>query len=234
MVEFFDEAQPNISIAIDALIHLRESGIPRAEPAEREIDWNHVESLKARDPAEWPPILITRTSIGYIIVDGYHRVAAALAKRRKKIQAEVRPFPNENALVETAFRSNLDHGLPASKESRSAYAWWLHETYPEMEQIEIARRARISQPTVSKVIKRHYEMGRRRPQGVLLDVGEAQETQIRNECCKIIDAAWSLYEDLRQLSEEEQRVLLSTALSEADRVMLVALLGLLEKLSGPE
>lgn len=233
MVDFFNETQPDILIAISELIHIRESGIPNAEPAEREVNWDHVESLKARDAGELPPILVTRTSIGYIVIDGYHRIAAALAKRRKKIRAEVRPFPNEDEMVEAAFCSNRDHGLPASKENRSAYAWWLHITYPEMEQIEIAKRARISQPTVSKVIKRHYEMGHRQPLPALLEPDDTQETILRNECSQVIDAAWSLYKDLRKLSEEEQRALLSTALSEVDRSMLVALLELVSNLSQP-
>lgn len=235
MVEMINEARSGMLIPIDDLIHLREAGIPNAEIAERELRLDRIESLKARDPEEWPAILVTRTSIGSIVIDGYHRIAAALALCRKKFRSEVRPFPNINEMVEEAWRAHRDHREPLSAESRSAYAWWLRITYPEMEQIETAKRARISQPTVSKVIKRHYEKMRvHQARHVLMSAEELLQTVFRQKCNKVMDSAWSVYEDLRQLLEEEQRVLLSMALSEEDRAMLIALLEMLKKLSSPD
>jgi DNA-binding MarR family transcriptional regulator len=236
MIEIINEARSSVLIPIDDLIHLREAGIPNAEMAERELLLERIESLKARPIEEWPAILITRTSIGYIVIDGYHRIAAALALGRKKILAEIRPFPNLNEMVEEAWRANRDHGQPLSAESRSAYAWWLHVTYPQMEQIEIAKRARISQPTVSKVIKRHEEkMQAHQARHLVLsleDLEDLQKTALRRKCKRVIDAAWSFYNDLRDLPDEEQQEVLDTSLLEADRAMLVALLEVLRKLSG--
>jgi ParB-like chromosome segregation protein Spo0J len=236
MIEIINEARSSLLIPIDELIHLREAGIPNAEMAERELKLERIESLKARDPEEWPAILITRTSIGYIVVDGYHRIAAALALGKKKIQAEVRPFPTLNEMVEAAWIANRDHGEPLSQESRSAYAWWLHLTYPQMEQIELAKRARISQPTVSKMLKRQYEkMQAHQARQMLLsmeDLEDLQKAALRQKCNRVIATAWAFYNDLRDLPDEEQQEVLDTTLSEADRTMLVALLEVLKKLSG--
>lgn len=233
MIEIINETKSSILIPIDKLIHLREAGIPNADMAERELKLDRIESLKARDPEEWPEILITRTSIGYLVIDGYHRIRAAQDLRKKKIRAEVRPFPTINEMVEAAWIANRDHGEPLSQESRSAYAWWLHITYPEMEQIEIAKRARISQPSVSKAIKRRTEKLQVHPShSHLLDPEATLEAQLRRKCEKVMDTAWSFYEDLRQISDEEQQELLDTALTEADRAMLIALLEVLKKLSG--
>lgn len=236
MIEIINETRSDVLVPIDDLIHLREAGIPNAEMAERELKLERIESLKARVVEEWPAILITRTSIGYIVIDGYHRIAAALALGRKKILAEIRPFANLEEMVEAAWIANRDHGEPLSAESRSAYAWWLHLTYPEMEQIEIARRARISQPTVSKVLKRHYEkMQAHQARPMLLsmeDLENLQKAALRRKCNRVIDTAWSFYNDLRDLPDEEQQEVLDTTLSEADRAMLVALLEVLRRLSG--
>ncbi len=236
MIEIINEERSSMLIPIDDLIHLREAGIPNAEMAEREPKLERVESLKARPVEEWPLILITRTSIGYLVIDGYHRIRAARELGMTKIQAEVRPFVSLEEMVETAWTANRDHGEPLSAESRSAYAWWLHITYPQMEQIEIARRARISQPTVSKAIKRHDEMLRRDQARHLLksmeEFEDLQKSALRQKCHRVIGAAWSFYTDLRDLSDEDQQEVLDTSLSEADRTMLIALLEVLKKLSG--
>ncbi len=235
MIEIINETRSSILIPIDKLIHLREAGILNAEMAERELKLERIESLKARDPEEWPLILITRTSIGYLVIDGYHRIRAALELRMKKIRAEVRPFANVEEMVEAAWIANRDHGEPLSAESRSAYAWWLHLTYPLMEQIEIAKRARISQPTVSKVLKRQYEkIQAHEARHMLLsmeDLEGLQKAALRQKCNRVIGAAWSFYNDLRDLPDEEQQELLDITLTEADRAMLVALLEVLKRLS---
>lgn len=235
MIQIINEARSSILIPIDKLIHLREAGIPNAEMAERELTLERIESLKARPLEEWPAIVITLTSIGYIVIDGYHRIAAALALGERKIHAEVRPFASLEEMVEVAWTANRDHGQPLSTESRSAYAWWLHVTYPGMEQIEIARRARISQPSVSRVLKRHYEkMQARQAQHLLLsleDLEDRQKAALCQKCNRVIQAAWSFYSDLRDLPDEEQQEVIDSALTEADRAMLTALLEVLKRLS---
>jgi len=212
MIEIINEVRSSVQIPIDKLIHLREAGIPHAEMAERELRLDRIESLKARPVEEWPLIVVTRTSIGYLVIDGYHRIRAALELGMKKIKAEVRPFASLEEMVETAWTANRDHGEPLSAESRSAYAWWLHLIYPQMEQIEIAKRARISQPTVSKAIKRHDEMLRRDQARHLLksmeDLEDLQKAALRQKCNRVIGAAWSLYNDLRDLPDEGQQDIL--------------------------
>jgi ParB-like chromosome segregation protein Spo0J len=235
MIEIINEVRSSVQIPINKLIHLREAGIPHAERAERELTLARVESLKARDPEEWPLIIVTRTSIGYLVIDGYHRIAAALALGMQKIRAEIRPFANINDMVEAAWIANRDHGEPLSQESRSAYAWWLHITYPNMEQIEIAKRARISQPTVSKMIKRQQEKMQTNQARHLLrpmeELEDLQKAALCQKCNRVISAAWSFYNDLRDLPDEEQQEVLDSSLSEADRAMLVAFLEVLKRLS---
>lgn len=230
------------TVKIDDLIQLRESGIDRAELAQRELNTQYVDSLKESDENAWPPILITKTSIGYLVVDGYHRIAAIRAKKKIEIRAVIKTFKDEKELVEAAFQANLAHGLRAGLQSRSNYAWWLHLIYPDMEQIEIARRAGIAQPTVSNTIKRmeakmkKEEAKKKKP--ARAPVPEEQEdphrAKIRSECQRLTQDALRLFEDISQLPEQEQRAAIAESLQNVgDREALLKVALLLEQILKP-
>jgi DNA-binding MarR family transcriptional regulator len=172
MLELLPDREERLSLHPDDLISLKEAGIRGGVLAMRELDADNLESLERSDPATWPPIKVTLSTRGYIVIDGYHRWE--IAKRHQmRLGATCIPYPDEHAVVEAAFRANLWHGLRSSRENRSDYAYWLHLTYPQMEQSEIAERVGVQQSTVSRAIARREE--------VLRQAREAQETSISEE-----------------------------------------------------
>lgn len=154
MVKLLKEDRQNLNLKLEDLVQLRDTGISGADLAQRPLNTEQLENLTLSDSTTWPPIDVSKTNIGYVIVDGYHRLAAAKEKGLSSLEASCKTYKTENDLIEAVFRVNLAHGLPASKESRSKYAYWLHVAYPDLEQKDIAKRAGISQPAVSTAIAR--------------------------------------------------------------------------------
>jgi hypothetical protein len=126
------------------LISLKDAELRGGAFAMRELDPQNLESLMLSDPASWPPIKVTLCIRGYILIDGYHRWQVAKVREIERLSATCEAYASENDVIEAAFRANLQHGLKASSENKSDYAYWLHVTYPEMEQAEIAQRVGIT------------------------------------------------------------------------------------------
>ena len=154
MLELLPDREDHLSLPPSDLLSLEEAGIRGGAFAMRTLNAAHLERLSLSDPSRWPDVLVTRSTRGYVLIDGYHRREDARLRPLAHLLATCRPFAHDNEVVEAAFRANLRHGLPASAENRSDYAFWLHVTYPEMEQEEIARRVGVTQSTVSKAIAR--------------------------------------------------------------------------------
>jgi ParB-like chromosome segregation protein Spo0J len=93
----------------------------------------------------------------YIVVDGNHRVQAALQANIQLIRATLYDCPDDNRLIETAFRANFKHGLPAGVATRGDYAFWLSITYHQLTQEELAKRSGLSQGAVSKAINKRLK-----------------------------------------------------------------------------
>jgi ParB-like chromosome segregation protein Spo0J len=155
------DREDRIYLSPYSLISLKDTGIRGSRIATRELDQENLESLLVSDPTTWPPIKVTKTAMGYVVIDGNHRLEAAQRQGLDRLLATCSPFAHENDVIEAAFRANLHHGLKASSENRSDYAYWLHVTYPRMEQAEIAQRVGVTQSTVSKAIARREEEVRR-------------------------------------------------------------------------
>src|SRR5947199_3836808 len=149
------EGSEEFLIRIDELYRLDAARFPDAHLVTRPLDPDHLEALITSDPHQWPPVLVTRTDIGYVLIDGYHRKSAARSKGMVEVRAICKAYKMEMQVVEAAFEANIKHGLPSSKESRSKYAYWLSKSYPDMKQEEIGSRAGISQAAVSQAIVRY-------------------------------------------------------------------------------
>lgn len=71
---------------------------------------------------ELPPVQIAELNGAYILVDGWHRVAAAESIGRKEIAATVEPVASEEEALWLAAKANVKHGLPLkAKEFRSVF-----------------------------------------------------------------------------------------------------------------
>ncbi len=158
-------------VPVKSLHSLEEVGFQEGDLPIREINKEHVEHLAASNLENVPPLKLVSTSRGLGVIDGYHRREAANILKQEMIMVIEGTYASEEAVIEEAFRANLNHGLPASRENRGLYALWLYVHYPEMRQVEIAKRVGISQSAVSQAIKR-YEQARAGE-----DEGENEVTQ---------------------------------------------------------
>ncbi|GLV61196.1 hypothetical protein KDH_80120 [Dictyobacter sp. S3.2.2.5] len=154
MVTLLKEDRRHLTLKLEDLASLRDAGIEGADLAQRTLNTEHLERLALSDPATWPNIEVTKSDIGYLVIDGYHRWEAARLQGLASLKATSKTYKTAPEVIEATFRANLAHGLPASGENRSNYAYWLHITYPDLEQKEIAQRVGITQPAVSVAIAR--------------------------------------------------------------------------------
>jgi ParB-like chromosome segregation protein Spo0J len=151
-LQLLPEDRETITLNITELHSLKDIVKGTSTLAMRDIDPNHVETLSSIDPQLWPPISVTKTSVGYVYYDGQHRLHAANLLKLETIQATCKTFEDINELIEAAFRANLRHGLPASLKTRSDYCYWLSITYSHLSQRQIAARVGVTQSTVSRAI----------------------------------------------------------------------------------
>ena len=121
---------------------------PRADGLNRK----HLELLTESDPSDWPPLLVTPQGDGtYSLIDGFHRLAEA--ERRGLTELPCRVI--DSAGYPEAFRANLSHGLPLSRQDRRSFAVWLHDQHPDWSLRQIARECGLSHETVRVALSEH-------------------------------------------------------------------------------
>jgi len=84
------------------------------------------------------------------IIDGVHRVQAAILRGQKEIDAEFVDGSSEDAFV-LAVRVNVDHGLPLSLADRKAAAERILDTHPDWSDRAIAAAVGLSHKTVGAI-----------------------------------------------------------------------------------
>jgi predicted transcriptional regulator len=199
--------------------------IPGGAFAMRALNKDNVERLVLSDADTWPDIQVTLCIAGYIVIDGYHRWEAAKIKHLKGFYATCKTYRTENDVVEAAFRANLHHGLQASQESRGDYAYWLHLTYPELEQIEIARRVGISQSAVSQAISKREEEAKKAA-GLEEALSEKERQRlIKKTCKKFTREAVRFLDGVEDLSDQELIGVLKTIVKKDEERERLARIG---------
>jgi ParB-like chromosome segregation protein Spo0J len=121
------------------------------QPRAAGLDHEHLERLRASDPACWPPVLVspnTHQGEGYAVIDGFHRLHVARERGMATLRCEV----VEGAGYPEAFAANLAHGLPLAMQDRKEFVVWLHEQEPVLSYREIARRSGLSDKTVKAAL----------------------------------------------------------------------------------
>jgi hypothetical protein len=88
----------------------------------------------------------------YWLIDGFHRVAACKEVGQPRVRADVSQGTQRDAILES-FSANADHGLPRSSEDkRRAINRMLNdEEWGQWSDREIARRCKVSHPTVAAI-----------------------------------------------------------------------------------
>ncbi len=154
-VTLIPEANKELMLPVASLQSL-DAIFANGEIAIRTIDDDNVERIQLATPEDLPAIEVVHVTYNgqdmYVIVDGYHRKEAALKNGYETIKAVARTYADEDAVVNAAFEANSRHGLASSKQTRSAWAVWLHIKHPEMEQNDIARKVGLVQSSVSRAI----------------------------------------------------------------------------------
>jgi hypothetical protein len=110
-------------------------------------DEAHVRRLSE---AEWPlpPILVHGTTMQ--VIDGFHRVTAAIRKGLDEVDAYLYHGPIESAFV-IGVEANVTHGLPLSLADRRAAAVKILQAYPQWSDRAIATSTGLSAKTVGTI-----------------------------------------------------------------------------------
>ncbi len=231
-VQLLPDKEDRIVLTPYDLISLKDAGIRGGAFAMRELNAKNLVSLSLSDPKKWPPILVTLCTAGYIVIDGYHRWEVA-KEQNFDLVAICIPFSNENDIIEAAFRANLKHGLQASSENRSDYAYWLHVTYPDMEQAEIALRVGVTQSTVSKAIARREEDVRRARQGEEEMDEQAQKARLKKSGRAFTRAALRFLKETGDMEDSELVQVIQQVVKSKDKERLARIGRLLADQSSP-
>lgn len=123
---------------------------PELQPRLGGIDPDHVRTLEAVI-AEWPPVRVLRREACWLLIDGFHRLAAAQNLGVSSVKAVVIDPPADGDLPSLAFAFNVAHGRPLTLADRRVFAGRLLRQHPDWSDREIGRRAGLVQPTVAKV-----------------------------------------------------------------------------------
>ncbi|WP_139135634.1 ParB N-terminal domain-containing protein [Micromonospora yangpuensis] len=111
------------------------------------ISAEHVHLL-ATAAGPLPPVLVQRTTMR--VVDGLHRLHAAIAAGHDTIEVEFFDGPERTAFVE-AVRANISHGLPLTLADRRAAAERIVRLCPQWSDRMVAAVVGLSDKTVAKV-----------------------------------------------------------------------------------
>ncbi len=123
---------------------------PTIQPRVGGIDNNHVRTLEEAID-DLLPLSVVVLNGGYVLVDGWHRLAALQNRGRAEVSALVLDVPDDDDLQRLAFDLNASHGRPLSLDDRRAEAARVLEANPTISDREVGRHCGLSQPTVAKI-----------------------------------------------------------------------------------
>jgi len=126
---------------------------PSLQPRVEGVDSAHVAVLQ-NAPNSWPPIAVVVRDGRFLLVDGFHRYAAAQNLGLAEIAADVLPLPADDDLHALAFALNAVHGRPLLLDDRRAFAARLLARQPDISNMEVSRRAGLSPTTVAGIRER--------------------------------------------------------------------------------
>ncbi|MFD4986159.1 ParB/RepB/Spo0J family partition protein [Streptomyces sp. NPDC058372] len=136
-------------------------------------DYSHAQAL-ADVEHPLPPIIVHRQSMR--VIDGSHRLMAALIKGREKIEVRFFDGPEDWAFL-IAVRENVTHGLPLSRTDREAAARRVLTTQPLWSDRAVAAVAGLAPRTVAAL--RCRLAGRSTDDGAQLNVRLGKDGRYR-------------------------------------------------------
>jgi len=124
--------------------------LPADSPRLAGEDENHTRRL-AEMEAELPPILVNRTTMR--VIDGMHRLRAAIASGKREIRVRFFDGDEDEAFLH-AVRENVTHGLPLTLDDRRAAAQRIITMSPHLSDRSIGRYTGLSDKTISAIRER--------------------------------------------------------------------------------
>jgi ParB-like chromosome segregation protein Spo0J len=125
---------------------LREADSPRLDG----LDHQHARALAELD-VELPPILVNRSTMQ--VIDGMHRLRAALENGKDRIHAEFFDGTDEEAFL-LGVKANVAHGLPLTLADRRAAAKRIVQSHQHLSDRSIAITAGLAAKTVAAIRRR--------------------------------------------------------------------------------
>lgn len=125
-------------------------------------------------PESWPAIVVAREGDRLVLLDGFHRLAAAKRRGLEKISVRVVDAPVDGDYLRIAFELNAAHGKPLSLRDRKAYAAHLLQQQPNLADREIGRRTGLNHETIGALrncASSSYAAAERKPGEIAEDVG---------------------------------------------------------------
>lgn len=122
------------------------------QPRTDGLNQHHVDALTESGPGAWPPVVVVTRGSDHVLVDGYHRLAAARSLGVSKLACEIRPEPDDGDLRGLAFMLNSAHGLPLTLTERKVEAErLLAGGRHDVSSNELAKRCGLSDKTVEAI-----------------------------------------------------------------------------------
>jgi transcriptional regulator with XRE-family HTH domain len=152
--------------------------LPGESPRSQGVDGEHVARLADLE-VPLPPILVRRSDMR--VVDGMHRLLAALIQGREAIDVEFFEGSAEDAFLR-GVEANVTHGLPLSLADRRAAASRIVVSHPQMSDRAIARASGLGAKAVAAIRRRSTDAG------PLLNARIGRDGRIRPLTC--IEGRW--------------------------------------------
>lgn len=130
---------------IDGAPTVRDPQELRPGPWSRPLVGAHLEAVR-RSPESWPPVVVMSDGV---IVDGHHRVAAAVAMGLGQIRVEIFAGGLADAWVHAA-KVNTRHGLSWTQQQRRAAVVAMLTQWPDWSNRRIAATVGVSEATVRR------------------------------------------------------------------------------------
>jgi hypothetical protein len=134
---------PSVTISINSLLL-------DMSPRQGGENDEHTRAL-AESEEQLPPIVVHASSMR--VIDGIHRVRAAIMRGAKTISGKIYHGTEDDAFV-LAVRMNTAHGLPLTRSDRTAAAVRIIQSHPQWSDRMIATAVRLSAGTVAKARQR--------------------------------------------------------------------------------
>ncbi|MBT2396155.1 ParB N-terminal domain-containing protein [Streptomyces sp. ISL-100] len=129
--------------------------LPGESPRSQGLDQEHVARLAEVD-GPLPAILVRRSDMR--VIDGTHRLLAALVRGQETIDVEFFEGSEEDAFLR-AVEANIAHGLPLSQADRRAAASRIIASHPHMSDRAVARASGLGAKAVASIRRRSAEAG---------------------------------------------------------------------------